>query len=695
MRGRLVWLIVGALWGCDDDGEAAPAIDEAAHSTLLPVSACAPCHPRQAEELRGSPMRYAATSPVYLAMQQALAEVSGGRFTADGPDANRCAACHAPVAAARGLLFDGTDAFAEAVTPDDALTCDLCHRITGPAGDGIANAAFEVSPGATKLGPFGDAVPSAFHHSSDEGAAHLRSARFCGACHDVRLDQPDVVAREPFGRLENLFSEWAASPWADADHPQNPLRGQPGIGGLHDGREDAGEVITCQDCHMSLYPARGFRDAVAYDAAFAGVDPASLTRKADKLYPAGPAAVPEDGGRTPRRRVAVHAMVGASHPVVPFEDKVGVEAHCATATDAFGGPACVRQRRDAMLKAALMLDLSETPPTAQRRAPLEVTAWIENVGAGHNVPAGFSQEREVWVALTVTDEGRTCEVDLDCEDLVEAPRFFDDPPFGCAVRGPDGRLDATLRPDDRTWRRRAREERSGLCEAGRCVVYRSGYLIDRDGDGRVEDEDLRHELVEMDAEAFTEACALPGPDADLRSLGLDQGLVLFTNQFQRLAVDQDGAPVEEENAHWLAPTAAPYVPGPEAPPVLDQDPAERRSAHASERAVYARHRYRTATPGHPPPVANPLEANRFFDGNALRPFEPRLARYAVTVPAGVVGPLVVEARVRFRFFPPRLLRTLAAREAARGTERVTEAMLDDYVDVVDMARDVWTVEVAD
>ena len=45
-------------------------------------------------------------------------------------------------------------------------------------------------------------------------------------------------------------------------------------------------------------------------------------------------------------------------------------------------------------------------------------------------------------------------------------------------------------------------------------------------------------------EAFTEACALPGPDADLRSLGLDQGLVLFTNQFQRLAVDAEGAPVE-------------------------------------------------------------------------------------------------------------------------------------------------------
>ncbi|MCA9525453.1 MAG: hypothetical protein KC549_04040, partial [Myxococcales bacterium] len=634
------------LAGCAPADPAATP-DPAEHRVLLPDGACAPCHPAQAAAFAGSPMAYSAFSPVVSALDLALAATAGDPFVLGSPGAadGFCSGCHAPVLARQGLGSDGRRPFRELLPAADqgGITCDFCHRVTAITGE--ANAALTATPGVEKQGPFADPVPNAFHTSA--GADHITDPAFCGACHDVRPPHADAVAGTPDARLEDLFSEWKASPWADADHPWNPLRGQPGIAGVHDGAEAQGEVVTCQDCHMSLYPSRGFRDVVEYGAAFAGVDPASLTRKADKLYPAGPAAVPEDGRRTPRRRVAVHAMVGASHPVVPFEDKVGVEAHCATATDAFGGPACVRQRRDAMLKAALTLDLSETPTTAQRRAPLEVTAWIENVGAGHNVPAGFSQEREVWVALTVTDAGRTCEVDLDCEDLVEAPRFFDDPPFGCAVRGPDGQLDATLRPDDRTWRRRARAERSGVCEAGRCVVYRSGYLIDRDGDGRVEDEDLRHELVEMDAEAFPEACALPGPDADLRSLGLDQGLVLFTNQFQRLAVDAEGAPVEEENAHWLAPTAAPYVPGPDAPPVLDQDPAERRSPYASERAVYTRHRYRTATPGHPPPVANPLEANRFFDGNALRPFEPRLARYAVTVPVGVVGPLVVEARVRF------------------------------------------------
>ncbi len=696
MRGWFALLLLAV--GCDDDGgDRAPVdspIDEAAHAAFLPLSACAPCHARQVEAYRGTAMHYATSSPVFLAMQQALADATGGRFTSGGQDPDRCAHCHAPVGTVRGVFFAGDDFFGKLTTPDDGITCDLCHRITGPVGDGIANLAFRATPGAEKRGPFGDPVASRFHASTGEGATHLSSARFCGACHDVRLDQPDVATGEPFARLENLYTEWSESPWADADHPQNPLRGQSGIGGVHEGRRAWGEVVTCQDCHLSLYPARGFTDRVEYAEAFAGVDRATLDRKAHKLYPAGEAAEPDDGRAVPRRRVSTHAMVGASNAVLPFEGKVGVEPGCADARDAFGQPACVRQRRDAMLKAALTLDLSETPPTVEAGGEVDVRAWIENVGAGHGVPSGFSQEREVWVALTVTDEGSACVADADCADWVQPQRFVDDPDFACLVRGPDGQPDATLQPDDaRTWRRRAREERSGACDAGRCVVYRSGYLIDRDGDGRVEDEDLRHELVEMDADAFVEACALPGPDADLRGLGVDEGLVIFTNQFQHLEVDAAQAPVEEPNARWLAPTAAPYLPGAEAPPVLDQDPAERRSLLATERALFERLRFRTARKGFGLTTVNPVAANRYFNGNSLRPFEPRLARYRVRLPPAVIGPLRVEARVRFRFFPPRLLRVLTVREAARGSKRVTEATLDDYVDIVDLAADAWSVTV--
>src|SRR5262249_48421200 len=36
-------------------------------------------------------------------------------------------------------------------------------------------------------------------------------------------------------------------------------------------------------------------------------------------------------------------------------------------------------------------------------ARLEIPIRIENTGAGHRVPAGFSQEREIWLEMTVRD----------------------------------------------------------------------------------------------------------------------------------------------------------------------------------------------------------------------------------------------------------------------------------------------------
>ena len=64
------------------------------------------------------------------------------------------------------------------------------------------------------------------------------------------------------------------------------------------------------------------------------------------------------------------------------------------------------------------------------------------------------------------------------------------------------------------------------------------------------------------------------------------------------------------------------------------------------------------------------------------PFEPRLARYAFRLPEGAVGPFEVSARLRFRFMPPKILRALAKR---RADGLVTEAMIDRYLRIVDMA----------
>jgi hypothetical protein len=81
--------------------------------------------------------------------------------------------------------------------------------------------------------------------------------------------------------------------------------------------------------------------------------------------------------------------------------------------------------------------------TERRGDVARVPVEIANVGAGHRVPAGFSQEREIWVELSVTDAkgrlvydvGRVARADEDLADK----RFL-------RVRTDDDVTDAKGRP---------------------------------------------------------------------------------------------------------------------------------------------------------------------------------------------------------------------------------------------------------
>lgn len=722
---------------------------------------CASCHPRQAEEFATSTMRYAFFSPTFNALELTLNQLSGGAFAhpslsersllseeRERDEHSFCSRCHGPRAMAEGLRVDGRSPSRTLLTPkraqESGIGCDLCHTATIKREP---SAGLPVTPSPLKLASHADPSPNLFHryfeqteqvdgvNLGDEVA--LGDSEFCAPCHDVRPSLPDVESGQPVLRSEDLFSEWARSPWADPDHPLNPLRGQTGIRGVHDdpAQITAGERVTCQDCHMSLYPQRRFQDDVFYEEAFAGVDPAELKRKAHKLYPASsPASLGHVPPFTQRhRRVSTHYFTGVSHPLTPFRaetifeledrspdeeneralewrDQRDIEsdewrsrwrawrASEALRVDETGSSRAAHVRREELLKAAVSLSLDETPTSVERNNTLRVDAWLENSGAGHNVPAGFSQEREVWLALTVIDEGRSCVEDLDCADLIEAPLFLDSPNRNCSIHDSRGQLDPAT-PERGSWEVAARAERSGLCGSeGRCILYRSGYLIDHDGDGHLHDEDLRHVLVERDQERFEERCVVSGPDADTRLRGLERGLVHFTNSLQRIEVDERGQPVEHPQVTSLAPTEAPFDPW--AQPlrsVFEQSMIVRRSHYPTQRALYEQSRYR------PAPVRieggvqrglgiiapHLLAANRAFNGHALRPFEPRLARYDVQIPAGSIGPLKVEAKLRFRFFSPRILRTLIARHP----DLMREDMLDEGLTIIDMATDMKSVSI--
>ena len=729
---------------------------------LSPDVVCAQCHERQAQEYGGATMRYGFISPSFNALELSLNQLSDGRFAHHSSSASSsslhdpadpeqgsafCSDCHGPAAISRGLHVNGREPTRAQLSIIEAreggIGCDFCHTAHAPRG---VSEGMSATPSRDKLSAHRDPAPNIFHgyrRPQDREGYQLTSSQFCAPCHDVRPRQPDVVTNQSQLRSEDLFSEWSQSPWADADHPLNPMRGQRGITGIHDDAEQImrGERVTCQDCHMSLYPQRTLSDEITYEEHFSGVDHSELTRKAHKLYPAARVAArghsnSEDESR--RRRVSTHYFTGVSHPLTPFKssDIFNLDALNLGATDrapdtlgpwrdqremsadewrsswfswraeesgttgAWGEPRAAHERRAHLLKAALTLSLDEVPTEASRGEVLTLDAWIENTGAGHNVPAGFSQEREVWVDIALSDHGRSCDYDAQCQDLLEPPRFLDNPNRYCVVHDAQGERDPAL-PENGAWEAAGRAERSGVCGSqGYCTLYRSGYLIDRDGDGLTHDEDLRHVLVERDIERFEERCVLSGPDADVRLRGVERGLVHFTNALQRVAVNEEDEPIEHPNVALLAPKSAPFDPfANPIEPLIRQDPKTRRSYYPTERALYEQSRYR------PAPLVTPqgvqrglglsaptlLSANRAFNGHALKPLEPRLARYQVKVPIGVEGPLMLEVKVRFRFFSPRLLRTLITRHP----QLMREEMIDTGLEIIDMAQGQRRIEVRD
>ena len=385
-------------------------------------------------------MAYAATSPVMSALETVGNRLTGGAFAAGGESALACQGCHSPIGVARGEFptFEESEGrplgeFASD-TAARGLTCDFCHQISGPdhagslGGDGIANAAFLLAVGDTKFGPFDDPFPNEFHEG--ERSDYLRSSEFCGTCHDVRLGGQDAKTGEPFLRLEDAFTEWKESPYATTDNP-------------------FGRVTSCQDCHMSAFPYEPPGTYVTDLAAnFPGAQP---------------------------RSVSSHYFTGVDVALVDFPGQDGDEI------DGHGFPVAQSVRRRDLLRATCDFEL-ESPAAVAPGTDLRLEVAITNVGAGHNVPTGFSQERQMWVELIVRDGAG--------ELLYETGTLRDSAHPETGELAPDGNLD---------------------------------------------DEDLRNLVGTIDPVTL-EADLVPGPDHDERP-GRNRGLKNFGNEFKRIAPD--------------------------------------------------------------------------------------------------------------------------------------------------------------
>jgi hypothetical protein len=112
-----------------------------------------------------------------------------------------CNGCHTPIAFLAGDVPPPRPE--EGSRANESVSCDVCHTVTGFAGETPFNFNFVASPGRTKYGPKpGLESP---HHNTEQ-SEFITTAQFCGTCHNERSS---------FGAwVKSTQLEWQSGPYA-------------------------------------------------------------------------------------------------------------------------------------------------------------------------------------------------------------------------------------------------------------------------------------------------------------------------------------------------------------------------------------------------------------------------------------------------------------------------------------------------
>jgi len=199
-----------------------------------------------------------------------------------------CNGCHAPIAFLAGDVPPPRPE--KGSRANEGVSCDLCHTITGRAGDPSVNFNWISEPGRVKQGnrPGAD---SPYHRTRE--SPFLKTAEFCGTCHNEQ-DAWGVF-------VKSTQLEWKEGPQGKAG-------------------------IVCQDCHMP--PARGRSARMAPERGdvrqhlFHGAhDPGKLSGVAEvRVHPEAREVEPGDPVRI--TAVVVNAKAGHKIPSGSAEERV-------------------------------------------------------------------------------------------------------------------------------------------------------------------------------------------------------------------------------------------------------------------------------------------------------------------------------------------------------------------------------------
>ena len=327
---------------------------------------CKVCHPKQFSEWSRSMHAYAQHSPIFEAFTLTLQEKTSGTI------GTFCTRCHTPI----GIDL-GEDGRMKNVDRSrlsmEGVTCVVCHRLDHNFYK--ASTRRVVQPGqlvdSCMFGPFADSVSATEGSHQSAKSAAIRTSAFCGACHDVT--SPQGV------RLEEAFSEWQNSPAAK-------------------------QGTTCQHCHMGPVQGIPFKEHERPEgraATVPGIDPSMI----------------------PLRPLSDHTFAGPDYSILPdteFPEKLDwmyetdyrkthelTEYQRQTLTDLRKqnrrSLKIAQEKRYELLRNGAELGAVEIPNDVRTGQRIKIGVDVQSKFAGHNFPTGFTEERQLWVSITVCD----------------------------------------------------------------------------------------------------------------------------------------------------------------------------------------------------------------------------------------------------------------------------------------------------
>jgi len=199
-----------------------------------------------------------------------------------------CNGCHTPLAFLAGDIPPAVPA--KGTRANESVSCEVCHTVTGFAGNTPFNFNWISEPGKNKYGPrAGTNSPEHNLVKSD----FLDKAEFCGTCHNEQ---------SPYGVwVKSTHLEWKDGPYAQ-------------------------EGVKCHDCHMTYAPGKSASMGASYPDVrqhlFHGAhDPGKVRGTVElRVHPDVNEAVP--GDKVKFTIVLFNQKTGHKFPTGSVEDRI-------------------------------------------------------------------------------------------------------------------------------------------------------------------------------------------------------------------------------------------------------------------------------------------------------------------------------------------------------------------------------------